>query len=124
MLPAFKLCVGGVLGSGKQFMSWVALEDLVSIISFCIQAPSIAGPINACSPNPVTNREFTNTLASMLGRPAVLPVPAFALRLLFGQMADETLLAGQRVVPKKLVDAGFQFKFSSLGSALGAALGI
>ena len=121
MLPAFKLGLGGPLGSGNQFMSWIALDDLVSIILFAIRNEDIRGPINATSPNPITNKEFTKALAKAVRRPAILPVPRFALNILFGQMADEALLASQRALPQKLAEAGFQFQYPNLSDALAAA---
>ncbi len=117
MLTPFKLGVGGVLGNGNQFMSWIALEDVLRAIEYVIQIPVLAGPINFTSPHPVTNREFTHALGHALHRPAVLSVPAFALRLAFGEMADEALLASARVLPKKLLDAEFQFEYPYLEKA-------
>ncbi len=122
MLPAFKFGLGGPLGSGQQYMSWIALEDLLSIILFTIKNENIRGPINATSPNPVTNKEFTKILAKTVHRPAIFPVPRFALKILFGQMADEALLAGQRVLPQKLTEVGFQFNYPNLTDALAATL--
>ena len=92
MLLPFKAGVGGVLGSGRQFMSWIALDDLLGVIHFALTTGSLAGPVNAVAPSPVTNREFTKTLGRVLGRPTLAPAPAFALRLAFGEMADATVL--------------------------------
>jgi uncharacterized protein len=122
MLPVFRLGLGGNLGSGAQWMSWIAIADLVAAALFAVNAPALHGPVNFVSPNPVTNAEFTRTLAHILRRPAVLPAPAFALRLAFGQMADEALLASVRAVPDKLLEAGFQFSQPALRQALGSAL--
>jgi uncharacterized protein (TIGR01777 family) len=122
MLPAFNLGLGGPLSSGSQYMSWIALDDLLSIISFTINNEQMRGPLNATSPNPVTNAEFTKTLANTLHRPAIFPVPRFVLELLFGQMADEALLASQRVLPQKLLESGFQFKHPMLSDAISASL--
>lgn len=118
MLPAFRAGAGGRLGSGTQWMSWIALHDLVRAVRFAIDAEELAGPVNAVAPHPVTNGEFTGTLARVLRRPAVIPVPAFALRMLFGEMADLTLLASQRVTPSRLEGAGFRFDHPLLQDAL------
>ena len=122
MLPVFRLGLGGKLGSGKQWMSWVSLDDLVESVLFAADNPSLRGAVNVTSPNPITNADFTRILARRLGRPAVLSVPAFALRLMYGQMADEALLAGARVIPAKLESAGFQFAHPTVTRALAAAL--
>lgn len=118
MLTPFKLGAGGVIGSGLQFMSWIALDDLVSTIVFALSNTSLAGPVNAVSPNPVTNRAFTQTLGRVLGRPTILPMPAFAARLAFGEMADELLLTGARVEPRALQSADFEFRYAQLEPAL------
>jgi uncharacterized protein (TIGR01777 family) len=123
MLPVFRLGLGGKLGSGRQWMSWVSLEDTVAAILFALQTRSLAGPVNMVSPHAVTNAEFTATLARQLHRPAVLQVPAFALRLALGQMADEALLASARVMPAKLLATGFEFARLTLDEALAAAIG-
>jgi uncharacterized protein (TIGR01777 family) len=122
MLPVFRLGLGGRLGSGRQWMSWVSLEDAVAAILFALETESLLGPVNVVSPNPVTNAEFTRALARQVHRPAVLPVPAFALRLALGQMADEALLASARVSPAKLLSAGFEFAHSMVDQALAAAI--
>lgn len=122
MLPVFRLGLGGKLGSGRQYMSWIALEDLVAAVLFIIRHENLAGPVNATAPHPVTNLEFTQRVGRRLHRPTILPVPAFALRLLFGEMAEETVLAGARVVPGKLTEAGFAFQFPRLETALQAVL--
>jgi uncharacterized protein len=122
MLPPFKLGLGGVLGDGTAYMSWIALPDLVSVIHHCIDTPEIEGPVNALTPNPVTNREFTQALAKVLHRPAILPAPAFAIRLLFGRMADEMLFASVRAMPKRLLESGFQFQHPEIEQALQKAL--
>ncbi|MGH7679005.1 MAG: TIGR01777 family oxidoreductase, partial [Gemmatimonadaceae bacterium] len=118
MLPPFKLGVGGRLGSGKQWMSWIALDDVVRALRFLMDSADLRGPVNLAAPTPVRNIEFTETLARVLGRRAVLPVPSFALELLFGSMADNTLLASQRMVPKRLAGAGFEFRHPRLEDAL------
>lgn len=122
MLPPFRLGLGGKLGNGRQWMSWVSLADAVAGILFALETPSLSGPVNLSSPNPVTNADFTRALARQLGRPAFFAVPAFALRLAFGEMANEALLASARVVPARLQSAGFQFAQPSIDEALAAAL--
>jgi uncharacterized protein len=118
MLPAFKLGAGGKIGSGKQYMSWIAIDDLVQIILFAITAGTLHGAANAAAPNPVRNLEFTQTLGRVLGRPAIIPMPAFAVRLAFGEMGEELLLAGARLEPARLLKAGYQFRFPQLEGAL------
>jgi uncharacterized protein len=114
----FKLCLGGRVGSGRQWMSWLTLAETVRIIRFALSSSEIAGPVNAVSPNPVRNHEFAQTLARALRRPAIFPVPAFALRLAVGEMADTLLLASQRVIPSKLEQSGYEFMQADLGKAL------
>ena len=123
LLTPFKMGMGGKVGSGKQYISWVALEDAVNAIKLAIDDESIHGPINIVSPNPVTNEEFTKTLGHVLNRPTALAMPAFAARLAFGEMADEMLLASQRVMPKRLIKAGFQFQYPTLESAMRKYIG-
>ena len=118
LLTPFRLGVGGTLGSGKQFMSWIAIDDVVEAIVHILTTEALRGPVNAVAPQPVTNREFTKTLGRVLGRPTVFPMPAFAARLAFGEMADELLLASQRVEPAKLLASGYRFRFPDLESAL------
>ena len=118
MLPPFRLGLGGRIGSGTQFMSWIALDDLVGIVRHALATPTLAGPVNAVAPNPVTNQEFTTTLGKVLGRPTPFPVPAFAMRLAFGQMADELLLGSARVEPQRLAASGYSFRFPDLEAAL------
>jgi uncharacterized protein (TIGR01777 family) len=116
MLPPFKAFVGGRIGSGKQWMSWIHLDDLVGIIFHALTNP-MSGAFNGTAPNPVTNSAFTSELAAALSRPAVFPVPGFALKAMFGEMA-EMLLGGQRVLPRATEAAGYQFKYPQLGPAL------
>jgi uncharacterized protein len=123
MLPIFRLGLGGRLGSGKQWMSWISLSDLGSAVLFLLESPSLHGAVNLTAPHPVTNSVFTRTLARLLHRPAVLPAPAFALRLALGPMADEALLSSTRVLPRKLLDAGFRFAQPSIEEALHQAVG-
>lgn len=118
MLPAFRLGLGGRLGSGRQWFSWITLDDLVGVIRLALQQPLLHGPVNAVAPEAVTNAIFTATLGRVLRRPAGLPVPAFALRLLFGEMADAALLAGARVEPRRLQASGYVFRHPQLEPAL------
>lgn len=122
MLTPFKFGVGGTIGSGKQWMSWIALDDLIKIIHFALENENLRGAVNAVAPNPVTNAEFTETLGAVLHRPTVLPVPEFAIKLLFGEMGTTLLLQGARVLPKKLIDAGFDFQFTNLEDAMKEAV--
>lgn len=122
MLTPFKMGVGGKLGSGAQYMSWITLEDEVAAIEHAILDESIKGPVNLVSPQPVTNLEFTKTLGKILSRPTIFPMPAFVARAIFGEMADALLLSSARVVPEKLERAGFKFKNPGLESALNSIL--
>lgn len=122
MIQAFRLGLGGKLGSGRQWMSWIAEQDFVSAVQFLLKAESIGGPVNLVAPNPVSNAEFTRELARALHRPAFLPAPAFGLRMVFGEMADEALLASARVLPAKLQQASFSYRFPTLHQALADAL--
>lgn len=123
MLPPFQLGFGGPLGSGKQWMSWISLEDEIAALYFLLMHSECSGPYNLTAPTPVTNAEFVRTLGTVLHRPAMLPVPAFALTALFGEMASATILGGQRVLPARLQGAGFRFQYPDLASALRAELG-
>jgi uncharacterized protein len=123
MLPPFRLGAGGRLGSGKQWMSWLTLAEAVLIAQFALENESLRGSVNAVSPNPVTNREFTAVLAQALHRPTILPAPAFALRFVLGEMADALLLVSQRAVPKRLSSCGYRFVHPNLLGALAAVLG-
>lgn len=117
MLLPFKAGVGGVVGPGTQYVSWIALDDIVAVIQHLLDRGDLAGPVNAASPQPVTNAELTKTLGRVLGRPTLIPVPAFALRLALGEMA-ETLLASTRLRPQRLLDTNFRFRFPELEGAL------
>jgi uncharacterized protein (TIGR01777 family) len=119
MLPVFRLGAGGRIGNGRQYVSWIAIDDLVEAILFVLETDSLRGACNAVAPNPVTNAEFTRTLGRILNRSAALPVPALAIRTLFGRMGQELLLAGARVRPERLLASGFQFRFPDLDRALG-----
>ncbi|MGB6610619.1 MAG: TIGR01777 family oxidoreductase [Acidobacteriaceae bacterium] len=122
MLPVFRLGLGGRMGSGRQWMSWISIRDLMRAVMFLMEREELAGAFNLTAPNPVTNATFTQALARAVHRPAVLPVPAGMLRMIFGAMADATLLASQRVLPYRLVDAGFQFEDEEVREALKALL--
>lgn len=122
MAPIFRLGLGGPLGNGSQWMSWVSETDTVSAVLFVLANPNVSGPVNVTSPEPVTNAAFTRELGRALHRPALLPAPAFALRLAFGEMAEEALLASIRAIPKRLMQAGFVFTHPTLADALRAAL--
>jgi uncharacterized protein len=124
MLPIFRLGLGGPFGSGAQWMSWTSLYDVVAAILFLLEAPALTGPVNLTAPTPVTNSQFTSALARALHRPALLPVPAFALRLTLGEIADEVLLSSARVYPGKLITAGFRFTHPKVDQALAIALGL
>ena len=117
LLP-FRFGLGGRLGSGLQWMSWIGAEDLAEVFSRLLADHQLRGPINAVAPNPVRNREFARVLGRVIHRPALIPVPATALRLLFGEMADETILASARVGPERLLEAGFRFRYPELEAAL------
>jgi uncharacterized protein (TIGR01777 family) len=122
MLPPFKMGAGGRLGDGRQWMSWIHVEDLVSLFRFAMETESVRGPINGVAPNPVTNADFTKALGSAVHRPAIFPVPSFGLKMLFGEMS-EVLLDSQRVTPKAAEAAGFRFRFPQLDGALKDLLG-
>jgi len=122
MLPLFRWGLGGRLGSGRQWMSWIALSDLVRAVFHLLESPDISGAINMVAPNPVRNVGFTRALSGALHRPAVFPAPALALRAAFGEMADEALLASTRAVPERLLRSGFSFQLPTLESALNAIL--
>jgi len=123
MLLPFRLGAGGVVGSGRQWWSWVALDDALGAIRHALVTPGLIGPLNVVAPNPVTNAEFTRTLGRVLGRPTLFPVPAFAARLALGEMADALLLASARVAPERLQQAGYVFRHPELEGALRHVLG-
>jgi len=118
MRPAFKAGVGGVIGNGSQYMSWITIDDLVGAVRILMNDASISGPVNVVSPNPVTNAVFTKTLGRVLHRPTIIPAPAWGVRLAFGEMADALLLASQRVEPARLLSAGYAFQYADVESAL------
>lgn len=118
MLLPFKLGLGGVIGSGEQYLSWIAIDDLVGIILYALSNEKVKGFVNAVAPNAVTNREFTKALGRVLKRPTILPMPAFAARLMMGEMANETVLSSEHVVPKNLENFGYHFLYPNLESSL------
>ena len=118
MLTPFEMGVGGKIGDGRQWMSWIDVQDMVGAIHHILNSDLLHGPVNLVAPKPVTNTEFTKTLASVLARPAILPMPAFAVKLLFGEMGETVLLGSQRVEPTQLVMSGYPFRFSSLRASL------
>lgn len=117
MLTPFRLGVGGILGNGTQWMSWIHVDDLVQLLLFAARTELVGGPLNGTSPNPATNYDFTKTLGKVLGRPTILPMPGFMLRIVFGEFAS-VLLGSQRAVPRAATEAGFQFRFPELEPAL------
>ncbi|EHQ91011.1 TIGR01777 family oxidoreductase [Desulfosporosinus youngiae] len=122
MVTPYKFYVGGPLGKGDQWLSWIHIQDLLRMLRFIIEQDQVTGPVNGTAPNPVTMKDFSKTLGEVLGRPSWLPAPEFLLRMALGQMS-EMLLHGQRAIPKKIVEAGFEFRFPDLKSALEDALG-
>jgi uncharacterized protein (TIGR01777 family) len=123
MLLPFKLGVGGRVGNGRQYLSWIAIDDVVGAISHSILSDAVHGPVNAVAPNPVTNQEFTKTLGRVLWRPTIFPLPVFAAHRMFGEMADNLLLASARVEPARLLATGYEFQFAQLEDALRHVLG-
>ncbi|MBI3988355.1 MAG: TIGR01777 family protein [candidate division NC10 bacterium] len=123
MLFPFRIGAGGILGSGRQYWSWIALDDALGAIHHVFTTDTLQGPVNAVAPHPVTNREFTKTLGRVLGRPTPFPIPAFAARLAFGEMADEMLLASTRVEPTRLLATGYRFRHPELEGTLRHLLG-
>lgn len=122
LLPPFRFGLGGRIGSGRQWMSWISLRDAVSTILFAVEHEGLSGAFNAVSPAPLTNAEFTLALGKVLRRPTFCPVPAMALRLMFGEMAEETALSSQRLIPKKLIDSGYGFEDTEIISCLESIL--
>jgi uncharacterized protein (TIGR01777 family) len=118
LLPPFRLGVGGPIGSGRQWMSWISLDDHLRAMEYALASAELHGPANLVAPHPVTNAEFATTLGRVLARPAIVPVPSFALELVYGEMARATILAGQRALPKALLRAGFEFAHPTLEEAL------
>ena len=122
MIPAFKAFVGGPMGNGRQWFPWIHLDDLMAAVLFIFDHPQITGPLNFCAPNPVTNRELAATLGKTLHRPAIMPAPAFMMRLAVGEFS-QVLLGSQRTVPRKLLDHGFEFQYPEIVKALAAIVG-
>jgi uncharacterized protein (TIGR01777 family) len=122
MLLPFRLGLGGRVGPGTQYMSWIARPDVAGVVTHVLAHPEISGPVNTVAPNPVTNAEFTRILGKVLNRWTIFPLPAFAARLALGQMADDLLLASARVVPRKLTENGYVFRFPTLEACLTAEL--
>lgn len=122
MLTPFRMGLGGRVGDGKQWMSWILLADVVGALQLALKDETVSGPVNFVAPNPVTNAEFTTTLGRILSRPTIFPIPAFGARLAFGEMADALLLSSQRVQPRVLQDRGYQYEHADLTGALRHAL--
>jgi hypothetical protein len=122
MLPAFRMGLGGRLGDGRQYMSWISLDDVVGAFVFTLETDNLRGPVNAVGPGPVRNAEFVHALGEQVHRPTMFPVPASVVRLIFGQMGEELLLASARAIPEKLNAAGYRFHHPDLGQALQAAI--
>ena len=122
MMTPFKLGIGGVIGSGEQWMSWISLDDVVGVINYALENENVRGAVNNTAPNPVTNEEFTKTLGGVLYRPTFIPLPEFAVHMVFGEMGDALLLDSTRVIPKRLLDAGYKFKYPDLKAALAHAI--
>jgi uncharacterized protein (TIGR01777 family) len=120
MLPPFKLFAGGPVGSGRQYWPWIHRDDWIRLVRWVIETGAVSGPVNGTAPNPVTNREFAGALGRALHRPAILPAPAFALRVMLGEMADALLLSGQRAIPAKAQRLGFTFRYATVDDALRA----
>ena len=118
MLLPFKIGFGGIIGDGKQYVSWVTIDDVVGIISHIIKDANLKGAINVVSPNPVTNHTFTKALGKVLNRPTLFPLPAFLAKILLGEMAQELLLSSTKVIPGKLQESGYTFKHATLENAL------
>lgn len=118
MVPPFRMGLGGRIGSGKQWMPWIHIDDEIALIFHCIKRNDISGSVNGTSPNPVTNEQFSKTLGKVLSRPVIFPMPAFVAKLLFGEMAEELLLTGQRTHPRKALESGFEFNYPELAAAL------
>ena len=123
MLPPFRLGAGGPVGGGEQYMSWVAIDDVIGAILHALTTPELSGPVNVVAPNPATNRQFTRTLGRVLSRPTVIPMPAFAVKLAFGEMGEALLLSSTRVEPRRLEETGYPFRFPELEGALRHLLG-
>jgi uncharacterized protein (TIGR01777 family) len=122
MIPAFKAFLGGPVGNGRQWFPWIHLDDLMAALLFIFEHPQITGPLNFCAPHPLTNRELAASLGKILHRPAIMPAPAFLMRLVLGEFS-QVLLGSQRTVPRKLLDHGFKFRYPEIETALEAIVG-
>lgn len=122
MMRPFKLCLGGVVGNGRQYWSWIEVSDVAKVVEFALNNESISGPLNTVAPVAATNREFTKAFGRVISRPTIFPMPAIVTKLVLGEMGEELLLSSTRVVPQKLTDAGFEFGFPALDGALKNAL--
>ena len=122
MIPAFKAFLGGPMGNGRQWFPWIHLDDLMTAVMFIFEHPQIDGPLNFCAPEPVTNRELAASLGRVLHRPAIMPAPAFMMRMVLGEFS-QVLLGSQRTVPRKLLEHGFEFQYPQIGTALEAIVG-
>jgi uncharacterized protein (TIGR01777 family) len=122
MLTPFKLGLGGVIGSGKQYWSWITIDDVARCFEFALMNEELRGPVNGASPQPVTNREYTKALGGALHRPTIIPMPAFAARMAFGEMADGLMLCSAKVLPARLTAAGFEFRHPTIDEAFAAVL--
>ena len=118
MLPPFKLALGGAIGDGQQWKPWIHIDDMAALILHCVNNTALTGPVNATAPNPLRNALFSRLLGAAVHRPAIFPMPAFMVKILFGQMGEELLLQGQRVIPRKIQDSGFNFQYPLLEKAL------
>lgn len=123
LIPVFNVGGGGKIGKGEQWMSWVGMHDMLRALVFLMVTDTLSGPVNITAPNPATNAQFSHTLGEVLHRPAIATVPEFAVKLMFGEMGEETLLSGQRVLPRRLLDSNFRFEYPELAAALRHELG-
>ncbi len=118
LFPSFYLGLGGFIGNGQQWISWIDRDDLIELIIFIIFNSKIYGPVNATAPNPVTNAEFSLSFARTIGRPCIFKIPSFILKAIFGQMADEIMLKGQKILPQKALNNGFEFRYPDIETSL------
>ena len=123
MMTPFRFMVGGPLGSGRQYISWIHRLDVIEMIRWIVETPAVTGPVNATAPHPVTSREFARTLGHSLRRPSLMPVPAFALKLVLGEMAGPMILEGQRAIPAKALAHGYHFRYPEIDIAMRGIFG-
>jgi len=123
LLPSFNMGLGGKVGSGKQYLSWISMDDLIGSVYHAMDDDNLSGPVNLVAPNPVTNLEMTRTLAKVISRPALFTLPAWLIKLVFGEMGKEVLLSSTRVIPEKILAAGYRFRHPDLEGALRHLLG-